>query len=42
MPELVRIGKSSKTGGDEDHTAYLGGLVRLRVMGYAAFGEAFF
>ncbi len=39
-PELVRIGKSSNTGGDEDHTAHLGELVRLRVMGYAAFGAA--
>ena len=39
-PELVRIGKSSNTGGEEDHLAHLGGLVRLRVMGYAAFGSA--
>ncbi len=40
-PLLVRIGKSSRTGGNDDFTApHLGELTRSHVMEYAAYGAA--
>jgi len=38
-PTLVRIGKTSKTGGADDYGGDKGELVRLRVLNFAAYGE---
>ena len=38
-PLLVRIGKSSRTGGDDDHTPFPGELTRSHVLEYTAYGE---